>query len=227
MPDLLTLVLLTGLAIAVGVGVVVVQTHLQSTQREAFQALAARRGWSLNISEQKLGRPAVLRLTSRSGNGWTAQARRQSGGAPGQAQHLTTEFEAEEPRWPDGLLVIGPALPDDRAQMLDHPLDSAEGRRLLTRLMGEDVAKFGAVLHPYPTKTQLTVLATADPGYRVDFGDVAKSIDAWQPQVGGEKGQPILILGPDGMRLRLRHGTARADKMEAFIDLALDLGRIL
>jgi hypothetical protein len=118
-------------------------------------------------------------------------------------------------------------LPDDQAPALRQPLDTPEGRRLLTRLTGEDVAKFAAVLHPYPAKANLTVLATADPGYRVDFGDVAKLIDAWPPQIDNEKGQPILILGPDGMRLRLRHGTSRADRMEAFIDLALDLGRIL
>ena len=230
MPDFLVLVLLIGLAVAAGVVIFLVQTQAQSTQREAFQALAARRGWSLNISEQKLGRPAVLRLTSRSGHGWTAQARRLSGDAARPAQQLTTEYEADEPSWTEGLLVIGPPLPEDQAAVLSQAqgaLDSPEGQKLLSGFLGDDVAKYGAVLRQYPTKANITVLATADPRHRVDFGDIGKLIDTWKPQVSGEKGRPILILGPDGMRLRLRHGTRRADQMESFIDLALDIGRVL
>jgi hypothetical protein len=227
--DLLSITLAIGLIVVAGGGFILIQQQRRTVQREAFQALAARRGWSLTVSDQKLGRPGVLRLTSRAGLGWTAQTRRQAAGPQGSPAQQTTEFDADEPRWNDGLMIVGPSAPDpapDGGSPL-AALGTAEGLRWLARFMGEDVAKYGSVLTAYPAHPALTVLSTADPALRIDFGDLAKLLAAWDQPVRGDRGHPILILGPDGMRLRLRHGMARADHMERFIDLALDIGRIL
>ncbi len=105
--------------------------------------------------------------------------------------------------------------------------DTAEGQRFLARFLGDDVAKYSAVLVHYPTEAGVTVFASADPTHHFDFGDIAKVILPWDGHISGDKGRPILTVGPEGMRLRLRHGTRRADPMERFIDLALDLGRVL
>src|SRR5690606_18290039 len=103
----LTTILLLMLAAGAGTGFVFWLHHRTTGEREAFQALAARRGWSLTITEQKLGRPSSLRLISRSGSGWQAEARRLTSDTNGAPITLTTEFTAEEPHWPDGIVLIG------------------------------------------------------------------------------------------------------------------------
>jgi hypothetical protein len=230
MPGMVSLVLLVVIAFAAGAGLVLIQTQSQGRQREAFQALAAQRGWSFNVSEQKLGRPALLRLTSRSGHGWTVVTRHVTSGLPGSTQHLASEYESDEPHWSEGHLVISPPLPPEAQAMLAEALnspDSAESQKVVGRLLGEDIARYTAVLRFVPNVANLTLLATHDPPQRPDFGDIAKLMDMWKQQAPGEKGRLVLILGPEGMRLRLRHGIKRADQMERFIDLALDLGRML
>jgi hypothetical protein len=226
-PDLLNITVVIGLIVVAGAGLALIQKQRLTNQREAFQALAARRGWSLTVSDQKLGRPSVLRLTSRSGHGWTAQTRRQAPGPQGSPAQQTTEFDADEPHWSDGLIIVGPEVPlaADGTNPLSA-LESPEGQRWLARFMGQDVAKYGTVLKAYEVNPAITVLATADPVHRIDFGDLAKLFAVWEQPVWGDRGHPILILGPEGMRLRLRHGTTRADHMERFIDLALDIGRM-
>ena len=43
----------------------------------------------------------------------------------------------------------------------------------------------------------------------------------------GARGEPVLTLSPEGMRLELRHPLARPDQVEGFVDLALELTRIV
>ncbi len=196
----------------------------------AFEALAARRGWSLSLSGRTLGRPATLRLTARSGPGWQAEARLSSATGDSGPQRRITEWSCDEPRWTEGTLIIGPAIPEGAtaiaAQVLTH-LDGPQGRRMLQRLTGGRLGFEAAGLRPIDGPEALTVFATADPRRRVDLADVAKLFDAWQPSRPGDDGQPILILSPGGLRLRLRHDTRTADRMEAFIDLALASARTL
>ena len=47
------------------------------------------------------------------------------------------------------------------------------------------------------------------------------------PVASGPKGRPVLILAPEGMRLRLRHTIKRPDQMERFLDLAFELSRLI
>lgn len=227
--------ILIGLIVIVALGALVaglfmVEQSVQARRREAFQALAARRGWSLSISEQKLGRPAVLRLSSRSGIGWQVEVRRSASGSATRSAIQTTEFHSEEKEWPDGLLVIGPPTPlaaAETAANLLQQLDNPLGQKLLGRLLGDDLSKYATVLQHYPAPANITVFASASPAPRFDLNDLGKAIATWTPQVTGERGQPVVMFGPDGLRLRLRHGTSRADHMENFIDFALDIARQL
>lgn len=202
----------------------------EERRQEDFEALAARRGWSLTRSPQSLGRPAVLRLSARSGPGWQAEARLTSAMGEKAPQRRTTEWTCEEPRWPAGTLIIGPALADGDtaiAANLLHRLDDRQGRRMLQRLTGGRLGVEAVGLRVIDGPESLTVIATTDPKLRVDLGNVAKLLATWDPPVSGEEGHPILILSPAGLRLRLRHDTRSADRMEAFIDMALGAARIV
>jgi len=216
--------------IALGLAVAVVALWLrlrQSTQREALQALVARRGWGLSLTGLRLGRPALLRIAPRAGHNWQVTVRGESvEGLRLKTPPQSTEFTAEEPQWADGLLVITPILPEADAAALAH-LDSPEGQALLARMLGEDMSGYAAVLRHFPGPEPLTILASADPAHRVDRGDLSKVVAAWAAQAPQAEAMAIMILSRDGFRLRLRHGIARADRMEAYIDLALDLIRIL
>jgi hypothetical protein len=213
---LVTILLLAPLgALAVAAAWILAERR-RATRDEAFQALAARRGWSLTISDQKLGRPPSLRLAARSGPGWTALATRAGHGGARPIQ-AGTEFTIDEPRWTDGLFIIGPA---------PQPVqpDSAEGQRAIARSLGEDVAKYAAVLRHAPLDHGLALYTTADLPPRFDIPAIARRLAAWDDS---RRTGPIMLLGPEGLRLRLREDTTRADRMEAFIDLALDLTRAI
>jgi hypothetical protein len=216
----LTILLLVPLAAGTAAAAWAVLQRRRIARDEAFQALAARRGWSLTISDQKLGRPPSLRLAARSGPGWIARATR-AGHGDSHSVQAGTEFEIDEPRWPDGLFVIGPApVPAPDAAALQTP----EGQRALARTLGDDVAKYAAVLRHAPLDGGLALYATADLPPRFDIPAIGRRMSEWK---GTGSSRPILILGPEGMRLRLRHDTTRADRMEGFIDLALDLARTI
>jgi hypothetical protein len=216
----LTVLLLVPLAAGAAALAWAVAQRRRVTRDEAYQALAARRGWSLTISNQQLGRPPSLRLAARSGPGWTARATR-AGRGDARPVQAGTEFDIDEPRWTDGLFVIGPAptpLPDTQA------LRSPDGQRALARAFGDDVAKYAAVLRHAPLDGGLALYATADLPPRFDIPAIGRKLSGWD---SAPASKPILILGPEGMRLRLRQDTTRADRMEAFIDLALDLARTI
>jgi hypothetical protein len=204
----------------------------QILQREAFQALAARRGWSLTISEQKLGRPAILRLTARSGRGWHCESRLDPGHDPAQHQgkpgYHTTEFTAEEPRWPDGCLVLTP----ERAKpaLAPLPAQSATMRSdasVETRINLAIPPGIAAQLRLFDAPPGMAAKASTDPVHRFDLEALTKVMVAWEPQQRKSDGEPVILISPEGFRVRLSHGMHRADQMEPFIDFALELIRVI
>lgn len=218
------LVLNVILSVAFGgalVGVVQVwRRRRDDTRRDDLQALAARRGWALNVTEQRLGRASTMRITPRGGHRWTAETRNEGGNETGQtAQPLRqiTEYEADEPRWLDGTMIVTLA----RSETTDGDA------KMRVRLLGEDAARHAAQMPRVPSPAGLVVLADVDPAYRFDFGDIERLMATWQPLVTGERGAPILVLSPEGVRLTVRHRIVRADHMERFIDLALGLSRLI
>ena len=216
---LLTLALLT----VVGITLILLRKS-QEAQREAFEALAARRGWSLQISNQSLGRPALLRLSSRGGAQWTAHMTGTTGQfALGQKPRMT-EFTGDEPKWSEGYAFIGPVPPQSQiTPMTPAQLQVWTRSNIIGDGMGADLSG----LEPQAAPDSLTVLATTDPGRRMDLGDLAKVWKSWASFDPTGTDQPIVMLGPDGMRARLRYGARTADQMEQLIDFALTVTRTI
>lgn len=199
----------------------------EAAQKEAFEALAARRKWALNITEQSLGRPAILRLSARSGPGWVALARRSQGVGDSGPHARLTDFTGQEPRWTEGYLIVGPApqTPSDDSESTGNAEKLTP--RMLSNLVGDGMGADMNGMRLIEAPEGLTVMATADPRLRVDLKDLAKVLQSYDPQVTGPQGHPVMMLGPEGLRVRLRHSVKRADRMEAFVDLALTLTRTL
>lgn len=218
--------------LAAGVGLWLRQSRIM--QREAFQALAARRGWSLTISEQKLGRPAILRLTARSGSGWHTETRLYPGSDHGMPDYLTTEFVAEDPVWPEGSCVLLPADPvqDQQSGQTGGPASGPLrlGRSRLALQDRVDLAltdDVSAQLLSHAAPPGLWLQATADPLHRFDLEALAKVLAAWTPLQATLDGQPMIRISPQGFKVQVNHAIRRADQMERFIDFALELIRVI
>lgn len=220
-------ILLLCVLVAAGLGLWLKQQQI--LQREAFQALAARRGWSLTISEQKLGRPAILRLTARSGRGWHCESRLSPGADHGMPDYLTTEFLAQDPHWSDGHLVLTPRLVTT-APGETPTIALPKGKSRLSMQDRVDLAlpdNLSVQLSDYPSQPDLNVQASFDPAHRFDLDALGKVVSDWQMQQANLDSQPLIHIGPEGFRVQVSHGMRRADHMETFIDFALEVIRVI
>jgi hypothetical protein len=227
MASLLNIIFSLAFAGAVGGAFHLWRVHLDTARRDGMQALAARRGWALTVTGERLGRTGTMRLVPRGGNPWIAEAR-PSDGRPGRP---VTEYEAEEPRWADGTLILiatGATASEVRPVELDGERSpSPPATRNLSGLLGDEMARLASQLAPVAAPEGVVALAQGDLARRVDLGDLAKALNGFQPVASGARGQPVLILSPEGMRLRLRHAIKRPDQMERFLDLAFELSRLI
>lgn len=198
----------------------------QTSRREELQALAARRGWALNISGERLGRPGILRLSPRGGPAWTVETQALSSlvetAAAGQQ---ATEYRADEPRWDAGLLLICPTLPSPPApEDSPRPFDTPADRTWLAGRLGQGFARTAGKLYAWPAGDGVGILCTQDPVPRFDPPAMARALEQW-PR--GRAGPPVVVFGPEGLRLHLPEGLHRAEQMERFIDVAHELARLL
>ena len=217
MSTLLNLLLSLGFAAAVAGAFHLWRTQLEAARREGMQALAARRGWALTITGEGLGRVGTLRIVPRGGLPWIAEVRPE----PGQTSAFVTEYEAAEPRWLDGTLIL-------IAAECDFANDGSDRReRTWGDLLGGDLARLSGTLSLIEAPAGMTVLADAAPQRRVDLQTLSRALQGWTPPAKGTRGVPVLILSPEGMHLRLRQGLKRPEQMERFLDLAFDLGRLI
>lgn len=212
---LLNVLVSLGFAAAVGAAVHFWRLQLETARLDGMQALAARRGWALTVTGERLGRAGTLRIVPRGGTPWLAEARpKRSLDGP------STEYEAEAPRWADGTLVVAAApLP-----VAAEP-DAFPDRRALGDLLGEEVGRLAGSLRVVAGPDGVVALSDADPSLRVDLNEIASALGSWVPVTSGLRGRPVLVLSPGGLRLRLRHPIQRPEQMERFLDLALDLSR--
>jgi hypothetical protein len=224
MSFLLNLLFSLGFAAAVAGAVHVWRSQLDAARREGMRALAARRGWALTLTGERLGRAGTLRLAPRGGLPWTAEVRPKSGRARG----FLTEYEAPEPRWESGTLILIAAEPKitthDGAEADDASLQRGPA---LKDLLGAELSRMSGTLEPIEAPDGLTAFAVGEVHRRVDLQDLGRALQSWVPVTQGPRGVPVLILSPEGMRLRLRRGLRRPDQMERFLDLALDLARLI
>jgi hypothetical protein len=207
------LTLLVGAAfLAAVVGAVQVwRRQFEAGRLEDLRALAARRGWSLNVTGERLGRSGTLRLASRGGHPWVLEVGR-SQDRPEAAP--ATIYASPEPRWAGGTLVLHGATLTEGATAAPAWLLGAEASRL-------------PPLSLLPSPEGVTLAADADPQARLDLSDIGIVLGAWPRIQGGERGAPVLVLGPQGLRLGLRQPLRRADRIERFVDLALELSRVI
>lgn len=219
MPLVLNLLLGMGFAAAVGAAVHFWRLHLQTARRDDMQALAARRGWALTVTGERLGRAGTLRIIPRGGLPWIAEVRPRS--APGGP---STSYEAEAPRWAEGtLLMVAAPLP----RLAGGDPHALPDLRALRMILGEEGARNAEPLRFVPAPEGVTALSDGDPSFRADLGDLALALNGWEPVSSGPEGLPVLILSPEGLRLRLRHDIRRPEPMERFLDLSLELSRLI
>ena len=227
---LLNLLFSVAFAGAVGGAVHLWRVHLDTARRDGMQALAARRGWALTVTDERLGRAGTLRLVPRGGLPWIAEARP----AIGPTGRPVTAYEAEEPAWSEGTLVLVAAIPDlpilsvpESPPGAPRPVPSPSRDRILRDLLGEELARQSAHLNPVEAPAGMTALAEGEPSLRVDLGILSQAMRGFVPVGPGPKGRPILILGAEGLRLRLRQPIKRPEQMERFLDLAFELSRLI
>lgn len=219
MTVLWTLIVILLVVITAGVLIVYLRQRDQ-TRREAIEALAARRGWSLMITRQSLGRPSIMRLSSRSGPVWQAEIKRFEADSGAKAQNIT-EYHSNATSWSDQLLILCHAseeapAPNPQATV---DLDAIRG------LVGQDIGDSIPPLYVWPSHDSIMVYASADPTLRTDLNDLAKVFLEWEPLKAGPRGQAVVLLGSTGLRVRLRHSVNGADGLERFVDYATGLYR--
>lgn len=215
MPHFLNLLLGLGFAAAVGAAVQFWRAQLVAARNDGMQALAARRGWALTVTGERLGRAGTLRLAPRGGLPWVAEAR--PSGAPGGP---ATDYEAEAPRWAEGTLLMVAWAPPGRAE-------GAAGQPDPRSLLDEETARLAGSLSLLPSPEGVTAMSDGNPSLRADLADLARVLGGWAPVAPGPRGRPVLVLSPEGLRLRLRTPIRRPEQMERFLDLALELSRLI
>ena len=209
--------------VALGAGLVLWLRRKDGARRDGFQALAARRGWALTLADQSLGRPAFVRLTSRSGPAWQVETRRGAGTGPVLTGQGTTEFVGSDFRWPAGLLVIVPKADAMPGESVDRP-----SRQALAALIGDELARRTDELRLLPgpdgQSGQWVILGTKSPEGVLDLKQTLRRLSTGIPdQAGAASGPAALILARDGLRLRLRQELLRSEDLERFTDLGLSL----
>ena len=88
--------------------------------------------------------------------------------------------------------------------------------------LGPELARMAQGLAPVPGVEGALLLSDADPSRRMILGDLARVLAGWSGP-----GRHVLALSPEGLRLTLRGRMDRASRMEAFVDLAFDLSRVI
>ncbi|MBW6506671.1 MAG: hypothetical protein K0B00_07985 [Rhodobacteraceae bacterium] len=204
----------------------------QTRRQAALRDMAARRGWQIAITLSRFGAPerTVLRPEGETQGHWELTCRRQHNDGGGVSEVASTEYLRPDPRWREGLLVLGPPLPAETSAMAGPLLAMMQGpmgEALLAKLVGPGLAHQASHLRLLPEVAGATAFASRDPADRADPAQIAAMLATWQSRKSGEAGRPILILGADGMRLRLRHQLKTPAEIEAFIDLGAALAEAL
>lgn len=224
-------------AIALSGGLVVGASLLwlgrrERARREARAAMAARRGWGIAETAAEGGRGRRITLAGDELGGWRCTASRLASRG-GHSGSEWTEWQSSGRTGGSGLWVAGPPLAPGEAEMaagLLGALDSGTGRMLLRRMIGEAAELAPGLVHvprPGGRDRPFTLLVTA-PGAAggPDLDALADCIGRWRADHPGAGLHPVVIAGPDGVRLRLDRALADAAALEAFADTALAIAAL-
>ncbi len=132
-----------------------------------------------------------------------------------------TQVEFTEP-WEnarEGLFVIGPPVPDAGMALFGSMMGG-----LLVQMMAKLIvlpAEEMARLEVQKTDAPVTALATPEAVTWVNVPEFAKVVKPWTEQYKGDKLHPILLLGNEKLRVRVRGNFSKPADIEAFITMAL------
>lgn len=218
--NVLGLVALALIVIAFGAILLLTAGRGSVKLRKGLAVLASRRGWQASLVEETGGAARKLRL---SGPGWRAETRRYIQGETGSAV-FATEFEAPEVQWP-GQVAIGPALDGAEAALAARMMGGAGGAAAMALLTGGEMGRL--VPRPDASGFDGTVFSFDETVPLPDATRLQPLLAAWRRNHPAERQFPIVILGPGGLRLRLRCDLWSVEEMERFADLGLALAEAL
>lgn len=199
---LITILVALAAAAATGAVVLAWQRQGQTRQRDALQAMAARRGWSLTWTAGDFGRAPQLRLQPRGGLPWTLDVR-----------DGRIDYAADEPSWAEGRLIA----------------TAADSLAVVRSSFGRDVAgdRAGRALTAttLPDRSETVLIeADADPARRVVLTDLAHALRRGADALAAST--PAVALGPGGFRVEAPVAPTDADRIETFVDHAQELARL-
>ncbi|WP_370225005.1 hypothetical protein [Pararhodobacter marinus] len=126
----------------------------------------------------------------------------------------------DDPRLPGGIVIYTREMQEGLAQAASTfagLLDNKIGKRLVGRLLGDDIgAHLGEVdEQPVPPGLDLTILASVDPA---PWFDAAAAERALVPFSEGE--QPMVMITGNGLQLRLAREVTEPEALDRLIDTA-------
>lgn len=116
------------------------------------------------------------------------------------------------------------------AQMVLGSLDSGMGKMLLDKLIGAGAANLAGLKYiPSPAGKQrgFTMFANVSDVPDNILDQVDQNFQQWSARYGGEKNQLIVIVGPDGLHVRVRTAISNIEQLEAFFDQAQEIAILL
>jgi hypothetical protein len=192
----------------------------------AFADLAQRRGWRVQRHLAELGKGYRVEVAPASGPDWSCRVTRYFNNP---AQVLSTEFRMPSVSQSDGMVVIGPGLPEADAAMAERLLGGTAG--LIERMFSIDLRDGAGAAHlpglrrvNMPSLSGATVFASEKTDAAIIADSFASHLGRWRIKYREDKAFPILIVSPGGLILRMRVD-ANAPQLEAFIDMACALAQ--
>lgn len=213
----------------------IVITHLrkQAARAAALDTLAAGQGWQ--VERKTEGRRHVTTLTPAQG-GWVLRvAPPRSTGSSKNRNSIPgfTEFRADTPNWPGGRAIFSQRLPGGVSNLLGGAglagvLQGAAVKAMLNRLVGSEVMAEIGRLQPFdpPPGIELSILASDDPRDG-NLRAIHDLIHGWKPRKTRDRTPPGVIIGPEGMTVRLPTELQEPGDIAAFADMGQRLARDL
>ncbi|KUF11903.1 hypothetical protein [Pseudoponticoccus marisrubri] len=201
------------------------KSHLR---REAQAALAAEKGWRFHHAPGRGGAPARTSISDPE-EGWVLTLNVTSSGRGGSVSRWTL-FEDPRPALDQGMALLGPEIPDRTAAMADRMLDRADaaggiGGRIMQVMMNKLTGGLGAEaadLRAVPGDGPGTLFATPGAEHALDgLRDAPELVRARAE--GNEMTQPVILRGPEGLRIRRNVALRSPEEIERYVALCRGL----
>lgn len=214
-------VLAAGLVLASFAGTALIYLAISQTRkrRAAIREMAQTRGWRFSHTESS-GGSGSRTVISDPAEGWEVTLYFRSNTAQGGSTSSWSHFDAPGLALDSGLAVLGPEIPQQAQAMANSMLDLMGGsivQVVLNKMTGGLGAEM-AELQSVPGNGPGTLFAT--PGRETALDAVRLAPELAQAREGrNDAQQPIVILGPMGLRLRYTYLLRRPEEVEGFITL--------